>query len=165
MKKCSKCLTLQSLNAFSPNKKAKDKLASWCKKCCVIINKIYKDTHKEQEKQRTRLYKLKNKAKIKENSRKYSVTYRKNRYNEDPLFKLIVTIRNRLGKFIRRKNQKTLNIIGCSKEKLFYYIESQFHIIPLSSAKTEEELYKLCHYTNLQPLWAIDNLKKSNKIE
>ena len=38
------------------------------------------------------------------------------------------------------------------------------HIIPLSSAKTEDEVYKLCHYTNLQPLWAEDNLKKSNKI-
>jgi hypothetical protein len=38
------------------------------------------------------------------------------------------------------------------------------HIIPLSSANSEEELYKLCHYTNLQPLWAEENIKKSNKI-
>jgi hypothetical protein len=37
-------------------------------------------------------------------------------------------------------------------------------IIPLSSAKTEEEVYKLSHYTNLQPLWAEENYKKSNKI-
>jgi hypothetical protein len=37
------------------------------------------------------------------------------------------------------------------------------HIIPLS-AKTEEEIIKLCHYTNLQPLWAEENRAKSNKI-
>ena len=38
------------------------------------------------------------------------------------------------------------------------------HIIPLSTAKTEEDIIKLCHYTNLQPLWAEENLSKGNKI-
>jgi hypothetical protein len=38
------------------------------------------------------------------------------------------------------------------------------HIIPLSSAKNENDVYTLCHYTNLQPLWAEENLRKSNKI-
>jgi hypothetical protein len=77
------------------------------------------------------------------------------------------------------KRNKTFNIVGCSPQFLKEHLENQFidgmdwdnrgewhidHIIPLSSAKTEDELYKLCHYTNLQPLWAEDNLKKSNKI-
>ena len=38
------------------------------------------------------------------------------------------------------------------------------HIIPLSSGETEDDIYKLCHYTNLQPLWYNDNLKKGSKI-
>jgi len=37
------------------------------------------------------------------------------------------------------------------------------HIIPLSTAKTEQDIIKLCHYTNHQPLWAKDNLSKGNK--
>jgi len=38
------------------------------------------------------------------------------------------------------------------------------HIIPLCSATTVEELEKLCHYTNLQPLWAEENLFKGGKM-
>jgi hypothetical protein len=38
------------------------------------------------------------------------------------------------------------------------------HIYPVSLATDEHHLKKLNHYTNLQPLWAIDNIKKSNKI-
>jgi len=38
------------------------------------------------------------------------------------------------------------------------------HIIPLASAKNKEEMENLFHYSNLQPLWASDNFKKSDKI-
>jgi 5-methylcytosine-specific restriction endonuclease McrA len=40
------------------------------------------------------------------------------------------------------------------------------HVIPLSSAKSkEEELEKLYHYTNLQPLWAIENIRKGSRLQ
>jgi hypothetical protein len=38
------------------------------------------------------------------------------------------------------------------------------HIIPLTTAKDEFEIYKLCHYTNLQPLWSEENLSKGGKL-
>jgi hypothetical protein len=38
------------------------------------------------------------------------------------------------------------------------------HIVPISSAKTEEEVIALNHHTNFQPLWAFDNLSKGNRI-
>jgi len=108
---------------------------------------------------------------------------RKERNDNDPVFNLVNRMRSRLRKYlithnITKKN-KTFDIVGCTPQFLKEYLETQFtngmswdnrsewhidHIIPLSSVKTEDELYKLCHYKNLQPLWAEDNLKKSNKI-
>ena len=37
------------------------------------------------------------------------------------------------------------------------------HIIPISSAKTQQQVIRLCHYTNYQPLWQIDNYQKKSK--
>jgi hypothetical protein len=79
------------------------------------------------------------------------------------------------------KNNKTLDILGCTFEQLKQHIESQFepwmswdnmgtkivsspnimwdidHIIPLCSAKNEDDIKQLNHYTNLRPLCSYNN--------
>lgn len=75
-----------------------------------------------------------------------------------------------------KNGRRTLSILGCTSDELKAHIERQFvrgmtwenrtewhvdHIIPLCTATNEEEAIALCHYTNLRPMWAIDNLKKS----
>jgi len=72
-------------------------------------------------------------------------------------------------------------LLGIKVSDLRIYLESKFesgmtwdnwgktgwhidHIYPLSRAKSIEHLHTLLHYTNLQPLWANDNLKKGNKL-
>jgi hypothetical protein len=105
-----------------------------------------------------------------------------NEYNQNHNIKLKNSFRSRINQYITKKNKSsTLDFVGCDIDYLMKYLESKFtdgmswenyglygwhidHIIPLSSAKTEEEIYELYHYKNLQPLWAEDNLKKSNKI-
>jgi hypothetical protein len=111
--------------------------------------------------------------------------YRSNRLKEDNLYRLIHTIRVLIRGSLKRKfttkSKKTIEILGCSFDEFKSYLESKFdekmnwenqgtywhmdHIIPISSAQTEEDVYRLNHYTNFQPLYWLDNLKKSNKIE
>ena len=111
--------------------------------------------------------------------------YGKKRRKSDPIYKLTGNIRTRLNQFYKAKNIRktnpTFKMVGCTPEFLKKYLEKKFkpgmtwknhtlhgwhvdHIIPLSSVKTLEDKYKLCHYTNLQPMWATENIKKSNKI-
>lgn len=110
--------------------------------------------------------------------------YRKKRLEADPLYLLNTRLRASTGQAFRRmgytKNSRTYEYIGCEWDFLKVYIEKKFkegmcwnnknlwhidHIIPLASAQSENDLIKLCHYTNLQPLWAKENQKKSNKIQ
>jgi len=123
--------------------------------------------------------------KNKEHDAVYFRNYKKERCSKDKKFKFRERLRSNILHSFRRacngkyaKTSKTLKIIGCDFEFFIEYIKNQFqkgmtldnhgkwhldHIIPISSAKTEEEIIKLNHYTNFQPLWAEDNLKKGTK--
>ena len=110
---------------------------------------------------------------------RYSTLRRK----QNPLAKLShqigSLIRTSFGRKGLKKRSKTETLLGCSIFDFRKHIENQFlpgmtwenreewhvdHIIPIASARTDEELMKLNHYTNLRPLWTIDNLKKGAKV-
>lgn len=148
----------------------------------LIYAKKYRESHKEEYKKKMAKYFKKHKVELREKAR---IRHYK-RLLIDPAYKISLSIRARLGNFLKfwgiHKDNQTFNYVGCSKEELKIYIESKFikgmswdnygrtgwhidHIKPLCSfdLMKEEELHKACHYTNLQPLWAKDNLMKSGK--
>jgi hypothetical protein len=122
----------------------------------------------EKRKEYVKKYRIDNKEKIKEKRKCYFNKRMKNDY----LFKMKRDIRSMIGCSFRkkgyRKKSKTFDILGCDFEMLVEHLEKQFdnnmswnnrgtywdidHIIPLSSAKSEEDVLKLNHYSNLQPL-------------
>lgn len=144
--------------------------------------KEYYKLNSDKIKVRTLEYYKKNKTKIGEARRKYT----KERLKIDPLFKITRNLRNRLWVCLNRNDWKKdtnfAKYIGLKDQnELKTYIESLFepgmtwenygktfhidHIVPLNGAKTEEELYKLYHYTNLRPLWSKDNIVKGHKFD
>jgi hypothetical protein len=184
---CSKCKFEKDVCEFRKDKTKSDGIYSSCKECKLkwrrenkeltnLSNKRSRDKNIEKHRSYNRSYQKNNREKINDKM----VNRRKN----EPIFKLKTLIRSRVWNFLNHNNitkrNKTFEIVGCSPEFLKEYLEKQFtkgmswelmgqhihidHIIPLSSAKTEKEVYILFHYTNLQPLWSKDNLIKSNKI-
>lgn len=176
IKNCSKCGV------------EKEGKYSYCSNCTRERNAAYYLSNRERELKRSNEYQRLNSKEIKERKskkyseiRKYSTEYQRRRRNFDPIYKMIGNIRRNTSEAFRYKNKrkKTMEMVGCSQEGLVRHLESMFqpgmswenygkwhidHIIPVSLAKDREHLEKLCHYTNLQPLWAVENLRKSNKL-
>lgn len=141
--------------------------------------KKYRMQHTEEISQRNKLWKKKNPDQVKINRRKYE---------QNPWVKIRQRLRRRILYALRvarvQKRNSTLELTGCSAQELQKYIASKFqpgmtwdalmrgqihidHIRPCSSFDlTNLEQQKKCfHYTNLQPLWAKDNIMKSNKYQ
>lgn len=139
----------------------------------------YKRSHKEQIAITRKTYTEENREYIRERSNKYILKRREN----DICFKLAGNLRARLRQALNRNSKvgSAVTDLGCSIKEFKQYIESRFldgmswdnygkweldHIFPLSKVDltNREELLKVCHYTNYQPLWELDNIIKYNKI-
>jgi len=150
--------------------------------------KLYYLNNKEKVSVANKKYRTLNKDIINEKSN----YYRKCRRNDDILYRIITSIRSSIGCSLRyngySKKSKSYEILGCTYEEFSEYLESKFeewmcwdnygkyngelnygwdmdHIKPISSANSEEEILKLNHFTNFQPLCSKVNRDiKKNKI-
>ncbi len=161
-KPCCKCKNWKPLTEYNYSNSHWDNLRNDCKQCLTEWRKN-------------------NRKVLNENAKKYE----KQRKLNDPEFKLLKTLRSRLLTALRcnnlKKNISTIKLLGCSISDLKKYLELKFkdgmtwenhgkwhidHIKPCASFNllNETEQQKCFHFTNLQPLWAHENLSKGCKI-
>ena len=145
-----------------------------------LSNKMWREKNKERYKKNAKKYYIKNKLIIIKNNTKR----KKIRLKTDLNFKLITNLRRRILHALKNniKSNSTIKLLGVKHvEEVWKHLEKSFkpgmtrknhgkwhidHIIPCSSfdlTKPEEQA-KCFHYTNLQPLWASENLAKGSKI-
>lgn len=153
--------------------------------------KNYYIKNKEQRNRYSREYYNKNKEKISISYKKYreknksKINKYMNLQNDTNVdFKIRKLLRSRLLSALKNKQKKgsAVRLLGCSIPEFIKYFEALFsdgmswsnqgdwhidHIKPLSifDLAVPSQLEEACHHTNLQPLWAIDNIKKSNKYD
>lgn len=155
------------------------------KERCRTRSAEYRKTHKRKRTQKD------NERSKQYNKRPYvrkrlNVYYRKRR-RTDPQFAIKTRLRTRLGLILKqkglKKSERCMKLLGCDLVEFKAYFSSLFtegmtwerflegeihidHIRPCASFDlTDPEQQKICfHWTNLQPLWAIDNLIKSDKM-
>jgi len=183
---CTKCKIALPLACFNKKSGRTDQYMSYCKECYKLYRKDQYLKTKEHEKIIRDAWYINNRDK----KAQYEKTFRKDYYAKDSTFRLGLNIRVRLNNVLRKNKgyiagqNIALDNLGCTVEELKKYLESKFkpgmtwdnwsrdgwhidHKKPLSSfdLTNPEHLKIVCHYTNLQPLWAEDNLIKGSKYE
>ena len=183
---CKSCQSIRSSSYYENNRE--DSLIKM--KVNYLLKRDYKLKKAKEYVEKNRLkvneyqkkYQKENRETVNKNKREYT----SKRKLEDPLYKFKINVRSMVYCSFKRynsnnyiKSKKTEEILGCDMDFFTKHISSLFqegmslsnhgewhldHITPLASANTEEEIIKLNHYTNIQPLWAADNMSKGKKI-
>jgi hypothetical protein len=190
---CKTCNEYKAKEEYNKKSCASDGLKTQCRDCQKNYSKAYQQRPEVKENtkrwvneniEKVRLsYRKYSKKRDKEKLKIYHREWARKRRKEDVLYLLKdrcqARIKDALTQKGYKKKNKTTNMLGCDIKFFRSYIESKFskgmnwenrstwhldHIIPCSSAKTEKELINLFHYTNIQPLWAFENLSKAAEI-
>lgn len=183
--KCKKCMSEYNKSLYSKHRnkilenKKEYMSRSDVKQKRAEYNKKYYNENREDLLKKQSEYEVKNKDRFRNRRSKYVL----NKYHSDPHLKIKMNLSRRLRTLLDKDLKKTIDFIGCSMDELKNHLESLWkpgmswdnysidgwhidHIIPCASfdlTNTEEQL-RCFHYTNLQPLWAKDNLSKGSKL-
>ena len=187
---CIVCSKLQRKQYRMDNSdKIIEKVTAWQKENpdkVIINNKKWAQNNKDKVNAKSKRWK--------DNNKDHILEYNNEVYHSkksDPVFMLKRNLRIRLSVALKNnyKSGSAIKDLGCPIEDFKIYLEKQFyfnqesnemmswdnygvkgwhidHIIPLASfdLADREQFKEACHYTNLQPLWAKDNLSKGAKI-
>lgn len=173
-KKCYDCGEIKSVSMFGASLRRFDKIDGRCRIC----SRKYRDNYATKNPQKEEIW--------------YKKAYKKynNSIKNHPLGKLRLSIRNGVRRIFKNTKYKEaghknigLKFLCCSIKDFRQYIESLWqpgmtwenygfygwhidHIVPVASIKSIndiDQIKKVCHYTNMCPLWAKENLKKGSK--
>jgi hypothetical protein len=191
--KCNEEFPL-TIEFFEKHSKTKSGFGSYCKSCQKAYRKQYYQENKEESLKKDRQNYQKNieqrrvwhREWYKKNQKKIQAgqtILRRNKRRNNLQYRLACNLRNRLNKALKNitKSESTKKLLGCTMEELKTHLQNQFstgmswdnygqwhidHIRPCASFDlSDPEQVKQCfHYSNLQPLWAKDNLLKGSKL-
>lgn len=179
-KHCSKCDQVKTRDEFRSDTRSRTGLHSWCRQCHRNSTNEHIKTDHGRQKQED--------YKKSDHGRLMRSKSRKEKWTTDPKYKMTEILRKRLRNALKRARHRkavkcasTLHMLGCSIDEFIKHIEQQFqpgmswqnhgvwhidHVLPCASFDlTDPEQQKTCfNFSNMQPLWAKDNISKGCRL-
>lgn len=176
MKTCTKCKLAKAASSadFPPSKKMRDGLHSHCRQCVAEKGRAWAKKNAQH-----RLAKERARYAVKGRKTRPDNTVYVRAWRQTPKAFALHRLQTRLSRLLKRNVgcREMLQLVGCTRAELVAHLERQFpdgmtwvrrrewhidHIKPFAAFNLSDadELRAACHFTNLQPLWAADNIAK-----